>query len=127
MTLGSRCRRASEYHPPTTIGDVATAIHQLDDGAWVSVDDERVMSVSDLWQLVDHDFCPCEVADVLAEGFVDVGVTPPEVAVRFAGQCIVCGTEGVTGWIPIGRVDPDTGEFRPVDPDGIHRPHPSVD
>ena len=101
---------------------MATAIHQLDDGAWVSVNDERVMSVSDLWRLVDHEFCTCEVADVLAEGFVDVGVRPPAVTVRFAGQCIVCGAEGVTGWIPIGRADPETGAFRPVDTGTVHRP-----
>jgi hypothetical protein len=106
---------------------VATAIHQLDDGAWVSVNDQRVMSVSDLWRLVDHDFCTCEVADVLAEGFVDVGVRPPGVTVRFAGQCIACGAEGVTGWIPIGRVDPDTKEFRPVETDAVHRPRSTSD
>lgn len=106
---------------------MATAIHQLDDGAWVSVGDERVMSISDLWRLVDHDFCPCEVADVLAQGVADVGVNPPAVTVRFVGQCIACGTEGVTGWIPIGRVDPETKEFRAVDTNAVHRPRPAAD
>ncbi|RRJ32509.1 hypothetical protein [Halocatena pleomorpha] len=103
---------------------MTTSVHQLDDGAWISVNDRRVMPVSDLWQLRDHEFCECEVADVLAEGFVEVGTDRLNVEARIAGQCIVCGSDGVTGWLQMGTVDPETGQFRPVVPESVHRPHP---
>jgi len=102
---------------------VPTAVHQLDDGAWVSINDSREVNVSDLWLLAEHDFCGCEVADFLAEGVVEVGVDPagPDVQARFAGRCIVCGTEGVTGWLTVGRVvDPREGRFHSVDPESVH-------
>ncbi len=99
-----------------------TSIHQLDDGAWLSVGDSRVLNVSDLWLLARHDVCDCEPADFLAEGFVDVGVDPPDVGARIAGQCIRCGEHGVTEWLPVGRVIPDTGAFRGVDPESVHVP-----
>jgi hypothetical protein len=102
---------------------VTTDVHQLDDGAWVSVNDSREVNVSDLWLLAEHDLCGCAVADFLAEGVVEVGVDPagPDVQSRFAGRCIRCGTEGVTGWLTVGRVvDPADGEFHGVDPESIH-------
>jgi hypothetical protein len=100
---------------------VTTDVHQLDDGAWISVNDSREVNVSDLWLLAEHDFCPCDVADFLAEGVVEVGVAPPDVDARFAGRCIQCGTEGVTGWLTVGRVvDPREGSFYGVDPESIH-------
>jgi len=101
---------------------VPTEVHQLDDGAWISVNDSREVGVSDLWLLSDHGVCDCEVADFLAEGVVAVGVDPPDVQARFAGRCIRCGTEAVTGWLTVGRADPRTGDFRAVDPESIHRP-----
>ncbi|MFB6142482.1 MAG: hypothetical protein ABEJ30_03970 [Halorientalis sp.] len=102
---------------------MTTDVHQLDDGAWISVNDSREVSVSDLWLLARHDFCDCEVADVLVEGVVEVGVDPPDVAARFAGQCIACGTSGVTDWLTVGRViDPESGEFYPVVPESVHVP-----
>jgi len=74
---------------------VTTDVHQLDDGAWVSVNDSREVNVSDLWLLAEHDLCGCEVADFLAEG--------------------------VTGWLTVGRVvDPADGGFRGVDHESIH-------
>ena len=102
---------------------VTTDVHQLDDGAWVSVNDSREINVSDLWLLAEHDLCGCEVADFLAEGVVEVGVEPagPAVQSRFAGRCIRCGAEGVTGWLTVGRVvDPADGGFRGVDHESIH-------
>ncbi|PSP96917.1 hypothetical protein BRC94_11185 [Halobacteriales archaeon QS_5_70_17] len=107
---------------------MAQAVHQLDDGAWVSVNDRRVVNVSDLWRLSDHEFCSCSVADVLVEGFVEVGVDYPTVDVRFAGQCIACGAEGVSGWVPVGRIDPeDDDRFRPVaNADAIISPRPTA-
>ncbi|MFB6171063.1 MAG: hypothetical protein ABEJ23_00915 [Haloarculaceae archaeon] len=99
-----------------------TSVHQLDDGAWLSVNDERRISVSQLWLLADQSFCSCPVTDFLAEGFVEVGVGPPAVEARIAGRCIQCGQSGVTDWLVVGRVDPDDGSFRAVVPESVHLP-----
>ena len=100
-----------------------TDVHQLDDGAWISVNDARQVNVGDLWLLARHGVCDCETADFLAEGFVEVGVDYPDVQARVAGQCIRCGREGVTGWLTVGRViDPEEGEFYSVDSGGVHVP-----
>ncbi|WP_246986045.1 hypothetical protein [Halorientalis marina] len=100
-----------------------TDVHQLDDGAWISVNDSREVNVSDLWLLARHDFCACEMADLLVEGVVEVGVDHPDIEARFAGQCIQCGTSGVTDWLAVGRViDPETGEFYGVVPESVHVP-----
>jgi hypothetical protein len=101
---------------------MVTSVHQLDDGAWVSVNDSREVNVSDLWLLARHDFCGCEPADFLAEGFVEVGVDFPAVEARIAGQCIQCGAAGVTDWLELGHADPRTGAFRPVVPESVHVP-----
>ncbi|WP_459192832.1 hypothetical protein [Halosimplex sp. J119] len=102
---------------------MTTDVHQLDDGAWISVNDERRISVSDLWPLARQDVCDCDVADFLVEGFAEVGVDHPDIQARVAGRCITCGTEGVTGWITVGRViDPVSGEFWPVDPTSVRVP-----
>ena len=99
------------------------SIHQLDDGAWLSVNDSREVNVSDLWWLSRHDFCDCEPADFLAEGFVEIGVDHPNIEGRIAGQCIVCGESGVTDWLTLGRIaDPDEGRFLAVDPTSVHVP-----
>lgn len=94
---------------------MVTSVHQLDDGAWLSVNDERRIAVGDLWRLLDTDFCGCESVDFLAEGFAEVALAPPTIEARVAGRCITCGTEGVTGWLPMGRADPETGAFRAAD------------
>jgi hypothetical protein len=108
---------------------VTTDVHQLDDGAWVSVDDSREVNVGGLWRLARHGICGCRLADFLAEGFVAVGVDGDAVEARVAGQCIQCGEGGVTDWLTLGRVDPRTGEFRPVDLGSVVVPrrcgHPS--
>ena len=101
---------------------MVTAVHQLDDGAWLSVNDTREVPVSDLWWLARHDFCDCDRADVLAEGFVEIGVDGRAVEGRIAGQCIACGTGGVTDWLTLGRVESDTGAFRSVVPESVHVP-----
>lgn len=101
---------------------MVTSIHQLDDGAWVSVNDSREVNVSDLWQLARSDICDCEPTDFLAEGFVEVSVACGRVEARIAGQCIGCGADGVTDWLELGRADPDTGEFRSVVPSSVHVP-----
>ena len=97
-----------------------TSVHQLDDGAWLSVNDERQISVSQLWQLAGRSFCSCAVTDFLAEGFVEVGVGPPAVEARIAGRCIQCGESGVTDWLVVGHADPADGSFRPVVPQSVH-------
>ncbi|MCU4717743.1 hypothetical protein [Halapricum hydrolyticum] len=96
-----------------------TAVHQLDDGAWISVNDTREVTVSDLWRLDTDDFCPCRLVDFLSEGFVEVGIDGARVEARVAGQCIRCGARGVTDWLTLGRVDPDTDTFYPVAPDAV--------
>jgi hypothetical protein len=102
---------------------MATSVHQLDDGAWLSVNDARVVTVSGLWWLARHDFCSCEMADFLAEGFVEIGVDHPAIEGRIAGQCIECGESGVTDWLTLGRVvDPGSGRFFGVDPASVHVP-----
>lgn len=95
-------------------------VHQLDAGAWISVNDTREVSVGDLWWLARHDVCPCEMADFLAEGFVEVGVDPPTIEARIAGQCIACGASDVTDWLTVGRVI--DGEFYSVVPESVHVP-----
>jgi hypothetical protein len=101
---------------------MVTSVHQLDDGAWVSVNDSREVNVSDLWLLARSDVCDCEPADFIAEGFVEVSVDYPTVEARIAGQCIACGAEGVTDWLEPGRADPETGTFRSVEATSIHVP-----
>jgi len=102
---------------------MTTDVHQLDDGAWISVNDSREVNVSDLWLLAKSDFCGCEPTDFLAEGFVDTGVDHPNIEARIAGRCIACGTEGVTDWLTVGRVtDPESGEFRGVVHGSVHIP-----
>ncbi|MFQ3319308.1 MAG: hypothetical protein ACI8UR_000958 [Natronomonas sp.] len=102
---------------------MTTSVHQLDDGAWLSVNDSRQVNVSDLWWLARHDFCGCEMADFLAEGFVEISVDHPNIEGRIAGRCINCGTEGVTDWLTLGRVvDPEAGGFHAVDPTSVHIP-----
>jgi len=102
---------------------MTTDVHQLDDGAWISVNDSREVNVSDLWRIARQEFCPCDLADFLAEGVVEVGVDPPDIAARFAGQCIQCGESGVTDWLTVGRViNPEDGEFYSVVPESVHVP-----
>jgi hypothetical protein len=96
---------------------VVTSVHQLDDGAWLSVDDTREVNVGDLWPVLG-DFCSCLATDLLAEGFVEVSVDGRSVEARVAGQCIRCGESGVTDWLELGRIVDD--RFRPVDPTSVH-------
>lgn len=101
-----------------------TDVNQLDDGAWISVNDSREVNVGELWLLARQDFCNCETADFLAEGFVEVGVDHPDIQARIAGRCIRCGTEGVTEWLTVGRVvDPESGDFYGVDYTSVHIPN----
>ena len=93
------------------------ALRTLDDGAWISVNDSRQVSVSDVWTLSRGLFCDCEPAYVLLEGFFDVDVDGPVVVARAVGQCLECGTRDSIDRLPVGRmVD---GEFRPYDPESV--------
>jgi len=98
---------------------VTTPLRILDDGAWVSVADDRRVSVSELWRPAAG-FCDCTTPDLLVGGFVEVGVDGRTIEVRVYGDCIRCGTAGTTGWLPVGRlVD---GSFRHVDRESVLRP-----
>lgn len=100
-----------------------TSIRPVDRGAWLSVNGNRELGISDLWPLARSDLCECQVTDFLAEGFAEIGVDPPNIEARFAGRCITCGTEGTTGWLLLGRViNPAEGDFLGVDPECIHIP-----
>jgi hypothetical protein len=100
---------------------MGTDVHQLDDGAWVSVNDERCVNVGDLWLLAGDSVCDCEPTDFLAEGFVEVAAAGHAVEVRVAGQCILCGASGATDWLEMGHVDRE-GRFRAVDVTSVHLP-----
>jgi hypothetical protein len=101
---------------------MVTAVRTLDEGAWVNVNNTRIVGVSDVWRLADHDVCDCEVAMFLVEVFTDIGVDGPWVEARAAGQCIGCGKRNTTGWLRIGRTARWNDEFRTVDHEQVHRP-----
>lgn len=99
---------------------MVVALRILDDGAWISVDDDRKVSVSELWRVPGGGFCGCDLTDLVVEGFVEVGVDGRTVDVRAYGQCIACGAAGTTDWTPVGRLV--EGEFRHLDRDGVLTP-----
>ncbi|SDX67283.1 hypothetical protein [Halobellus clavatus] len=100
---------------------MTTRLRILDDGAWLSVDDTRRVSVSELWRLDSTEFCDCDLADLVVENFQAVGVDGPIVEVRVYGQCITCGTKSTTGWIPVGRIV--DGEFTDLERESVLSAH----
>ncbi|QIB75967.1 hypothetical protein GL213_02215 [Halogeometricum borinquense] len=101
---------------------MAVALRILDDGAWISVNDDRKVSVSELWRFPDPDFCGCDLTDMVVEGFVEVGVDGRTVEVRAYGQCIACGAAETTDWTPVGRIV--DGTFRHLDRESVLKPVP---
>lgn len=96
---------------------MTTRLRVLDDGAWLSVDDTRRVSVSELWRLDAPDFCECDLADLVVENFLKVGVDGRTVTARVYGQCIVCGTKSTVEWVPVGRII--DGKFVDIDREGV--------
>lgn len=96
---------------------MTTSVRHVDRGAWLSVDGTKELGVSELWRLVDPEFCGCDMTDFLAEGFVEIGTDGGAVDGRLAGRCIRCGHEGTTGWVTLGHVESASGRFHPIDPD----------
>lgn len=97
---------------------MSVALRILDDGAWVSVNDERRVSVSELWRVADA--CGCACADFVVEGFTDVRVDGRTVTADVYGQCIRCGEASSVLGVPVGRlVD---GAFRPFAADAVRFP-----
>ena len=92
---------------------MCVALRILDDGAWLSVDDQRRVSVSELWRVDAPEFCECELVDFIAEGFTDVSADGRDVAVTTYGKCIACGESGIPGKLPVGRIR--DGEYRGYD------------
>lgn len=90
----------------------------LDDAAWVSVNDAREAGASELWPADGAGVCACQPAWLVVRSFVEVGVDGRRVDARAAAQCIECGHEGTTEWLPVGRVS-EAG-FRPWT--GLRRP-----
>ncbi|SMP13046.1 hypothetical protein [Halobellus salinus] len=103
---------------------MTTRLRVLDDGAWLSVDDTRRVSVSELWRLDAPGFCECDIADLVVENFLNVGVDGRTVTARVYGQCIVCGTKSTVEWVPVGRIL--NGEFAAVDRDGVLSVRPNA-
>lgn len=100
---------------------VSVAIRVLDDGAWVSVDDKRRVSVSELWRVGD-DACACgdDLADFVVEGFTGVGVDGRTVTADVYGQCIRCGADATVRALPVGRVV--DGAFRSLAGEAVRFP-----
>lgn len=88
---------------------MSVSLRVLDDGAWVSVNDAREVSVSELWRLDAPAFCPCDLPDFVVENVLAVGVEGQTIDAKVYGQCIACGETGVPGWVPVGRLS--GGEF----------------
>lgn len=101
---------------------MVTSIRTVDRGAWLSVNGTRELGISDLWLLAKSDLCSCDQTDFLAEGIAEIGIDPPNIEAQFTGRCIACGTEGTTGWLVLGRVNPVDQTFLGVDPESIHVP-----
>ncbi|WP_152039786.1 hypothetical protein [Salinigranum salinum] len=99
---------------------MSVALRILDDGAWISVDDQRRVSVSELWRFHDPEFCACALPDFVVENFQAVGVDGRTVETRVYGQCIACGTKGETSWLPVGRVV--DGAYRDIDRESVLSP-----
>ncbi len=99
---------------------MSVSLRILDDGAWISVDDRRRVSVSELWRFPGGNFCPCELPDLVVEGFIEVGVDGRTVETRVVGQCIMCGTKDTTDWLPVGRIV--DGEFRDIERESVLAP-----
>ena len=92
---------------------MSVALRILDDGAWLSVNDQRRVSVSELWRLDAPDFCSCDLVDFIAEGFTAVSADSESVAVTTYGKCIACGESGVPGKLPVGTIQ--DGEYKGYD------------
>ncbi|SEO93880.1 hypothetical protein SAMN04487948_10891 [Halogranum amylolyticum] len=99
---------------------MSVALRILDDGAWISVNDHREVSVSELWRFVDPEFCACRLPDMVVENFIEVGVDGRTVEVRVYGQCIACGAKETTQWLPVGRIR--DGEFHGLDRENVLAP-----
>ena len=96
---------------------VSVALRILDDGAWLSVNDQRRVSVSELWRLHAPEFCDCPLVDFIAEGFTEVSADGRDVAVTTYGKCIACGESGVPGKLPVGYIN--EGKYRNYDRENI--------
>ncbi|WP_142857724.1 hypothetical protein [Salinigranum halophilum] len=96
---------------------MSVALRILDDGAWISVNDERRVSVSELWRFDDPGFCACALPDLVVENFQEVGVDGRTVGTRVYGQCIACGETGVTPWLPVGRIV--EGAYHDIDRESV--------
>lgn len=96
---------------------MSVALRILDDGAWLSVNDQRRVSVSELWRGYAPEFCECALVDFIAEGFTNVSADGRDVAVTTYGQCIACGESGVPGRLPVGYIH--KGEYRNYDRENI--------
>ena len=92
---------------------MSVALRILDDGAWLSVNDQRRVSVSELWRLDAPGFCSCDLVDFIAQGFTEVSADGRDVAVTTYGECIACGESGVPGKLPVGQIH--NGEYTGYD------------
>jgi len=104
---------------------MTTELRVLDDGAWISVDNRRRVTTTDIWPFVATEFCSCATAFVLLEAFTSVGVDGREVVVDGVGRCVDCGEKRTFDGLGVGRVL--DGEFRAYPPGDVRAPsEPSV-
>jgi hypothetical protein len=96
---------------------MAIELRVLDDGAWISVNNERRVATSDVWPFVATPFCACSRASVLLEAFTAVGVDGSDVVVDGVGRCVDCGEGGTFAGLAVGRVV--DGAFQPYPPSGV--------
>ncbi|UIO99470.1 hypothetical protein Hbl1158_13205 [Halobaculum sp. CBA1158] len=101
---------------------MSVAIRVLDDGAWVSVNDERRVSVSELWRVAggDEAVCACDCADFVVEGFTGVGADGRTVTADVYGQCIRCGQSANVSGLAVGRIV--GGAFRSIAGEAVRFP-----
>jgi hypothetical protein len=99
---------------------VSTSIRIVDDGAWISVNDDRRVGVGALWRVAVEEWCACEQTHLVIEGFVSAGAAGRTVTARGYGRCVECGVDGTTGWLPVGRIV--GGAFHPVASTAVRRP-----
>ncbi|MFA9516193.1 hypothetical protein ACERIT_03075 [Halopenitus sp. H-Gu1] len=97
---------------------MTVSLRTLDDGAWVSLNDERRAGTSELWYV--KGICGCPIADFVVEGITDVSVDGGTIAAETYGRCIQCGHSTSTGPIPIGRVR--EGRYEPLATAAVRRP-----
>lgn len=91
---------------------MSNSVRVFDDGAWISVNGDRVVGVAEVWTLPEGEFCDCAPTEFLVEAFTDAtlageagGERNSLVVASPVGRCLTCGTSGGTVPLVVGEVD----------------------